>query len=155
MDCIHTLKYLNIFLTTFFTFLLALFAFFQWRTVEKQTKLNLLKLRMEHYSKIKAMLVDFAMSREIMDDLKVINSNKKAMLKDLVSSLSSLIQESGFLFNEEVFDNEKTILDEIYNSVLVIEKNKTSDYTTIDEQWEIICKADEILNSNWNKFLKV
>lgn len=155
MDYILALKYLNIFLTTFFTFLLALFAFFQWRAVEKQNDQNLFKLRMEHFNKIKTMQVDFIKLTDYKKDLVTIHSSKKKLVNDLVANLLVIVQESGLLFNKDVYDHEKLILSEYSKIRLELERSVRLMSINIDLSFEAISQAEEKLNDIFLKFLKL
>lgn len=155
MDCINILKYLNIFLTTFFTFLLALFAFFQWRAVEKQNKQNLFKMRLEHCSKFNSFGVDIiATSERVVKntiDMEICREFE-VKIKNILYQLYKIIPEASYLFNNEISNDEKIIVDGMKQWLEFLENRDIAAIEKINKnELEDIAKR---LNEKFTKFLK-
>lgn len=110
MTWIQFLKYLNIFLTTFFAGLVALFAWFQWLAVDLQNKQNLFKMRMEHYSKFNSLSLDMAIF--INDDKNKDIDSLLNRLKLHLYQIEKITHESKYLFNDEIYSLEIFIVED-------------------------------------------
>ncbi len=97
------------FLTIFFTALLTFFSFVQWKAVEEQNKQNLFKIRVEHYSKFNAILIDIHVIAMRLLDRQL--HNDIAEYKAKIYQLEKITLETEYLFNKDVFSLEtKTIV---------------------------------------------
>ncbi len=109
-------------LTIFFTALLTFFSFVQWKAVEEQNKQSLFKLRMEHYTKFNAILIDLhslTLNLAKSDDSKIVHDYKSK-----VYQLEKISLETEYLFSSEVFAIEsKTVVK--YVELLGYLKNNT------------------------------
>jgi hypothetical protein len=117
MDYSISLKYLNIFLTTFFSFILALFTILQWKAVKKQNNINLFKMRLEHCTKIRAILLDLLAVKDDIEKIKLI------LLK-----FEKIMSDSYYLFNEIVYNCEKNLFDEINKIIELSHKGNVDKY---------------------------
>ena len=98
------------FLTIFFTALLTFFSFVQWKAVEEQNKQNLFKIRVEHYSKFNAILIDIHVIAMRLLDRQL--HNDIAEYKAKIYQLEKITLETEYLFNKDVFSLEtKTIVE--------------------------------------------
>lgn len=155
MDCIA--------LTTFFTFLLALFGLLQWLAINKQNKQNLFKLRLEHYMKFKTVMVDATINADKVQESNNGSYNSKLIikaLKDVSHQLEKLIPESAYLFSKEYSDEEKKIVESINIIIDLLIQNpevlpKQLNQTIIlsaDKTWD---EAEAKIDSLINKFIKL
>lgn len=116
----------NILLTIF----IVLFGALQWRAVKEQNKLNLLKLRVEHYKIAK---------KQIHNIWSAINSLMKESEKDLVKihTILSLLKDFGenldeslFLFGEVIYTFESHFMKTTRRYLNIIEKRPNKKLNT-------------------------
>ncbi len=116
----------NILLTIF----IVLFGALQWRAVKEQNKLNLLKLRVEHYKIAK---------KQIHNIWSAINSLMKESEKDLVTihTILSLLKDFGenldeslFLFGEVIYTFESHFMKTTRRYLNIIEKRPNKKLNT-------------------------
>lgn len=152
MDCIQILKNLNIFLTTFFTGLLALFGFFQWQTINKQNKQNLFKMRMEHYIKFNSLTLD--MSIIIRDDGNIDIDTLLNKLKLHLYQIEKITPESKYLFDDEIYSLETFIIEDTRR---ILERLKKDFKNTMKEKTDskLLKEAHDNIKIKIEKFLKV
>ena len=161
MDCIHVLKYLNIFLTTFFTLLLAVFGGLQWRAIKEQNKQNLFRMRMRHCMKVHEIWMDTYCIIEKLDSAD--KSELKENLRCMINKLEKTIPESEYLFNIDFMVIEGKVIESLRKILQYIEDPQNIDEnlyfknisTTLEEsatKYKSIC--DEFLNPHQKRPFK-
>lgn len=124
------------------TLALAIFAFLQWKAVDKQNKLTLFSTRIEFYAKINDIVWKILFT---FMDLK--EGNKKTKDKNtsdiclLCLELSHNLLKTKQLFNQEIHDSLKTFMQTSgkYNTIMGESKN----FAEVDII-EVFQKSDEL-----------
>lgn len=87
------------------TALLALFAFFQWRAVEKQNNQNLFKMRLEYISKMTTIVTDigrlFVEISSFLTNKEYLDNNSKTLISKQ-KEIVSMLPETDLLFNKDI-----------------------------------------------------
>lgn len=150
---------LNVFLTSFFagltalfTLLLVLFAMFQWRAIEKQNAQNLFKMRIEHHLKFNSLNLDMAIL--INDDQ---NNDIDSLLNKLKLHLyqfEKIVSESKYLFDDEIYSLETFIVEDTKRIIKLLKKDyKSQIKETTDSQ--LLKEARDNIKIKFDKYLKL
>lgn len=136
-------------LTALFTLLLAIFAWFQWKAVKKQNDQNLFKMRMEHYFLFNSLDMD----------LKILIINKESgSLDSILNKMNILLCENEkilinakYLFNEEIYNIEKSIIEECKTIIKLFENKDKDELNKHDKN--LLANLRKDLEENVGKFL--
>lgn len=140
--------------------LVVLIAFLQWRSSRKQYKQNLFKMRLEHYTKVKAflnVLVDFQVIQNILLNQNNENSEEfDKVIKKIKETVDKALIETGelnFLFGRKIGAMWTAFFMSVYEFANTITQ-KTSEEEIIDKITELNKQQIKIFNS-FNKKLNL